>query len=113
MKKYKIESQCAKCPWKVTTNPHEIPNEYSVDAHKKLSGTISEGLDSLNNNRIMVCHETHKKHCIGWIHNQLGVGNNIGLRMRIKHYDLSRMKIYGKQHINFKDTITTFVKRKS
>ena len=112
MKRYKIGPQCAKCPWKVSANPHDIPNGYSVEKHKKLSSTISAALDSLSNNKAMACHETHEEHCVGWMHNQLGVGNNIGLRIRARDYDLSEMKIYGKQHANFKDTIVALVERK-
>lgn len=105
MKKLKIKKQCCKCPWKVSTNPCDIPNGYCKKKHKALKITISSGLDSLDNNHVMVCHETHNAHCVGYLYNQLGVGNNIGLRFKMRDYDLSEMEISGDQHEIFEDTI--------
>lgn len=34
--------QCTKCPWKISTDPHDIPNEYSEEAHARLNRTIAE-----------------------------------------------------------------------
>ena len=34
--------QCAKCPWKVDTNPNDIPNGYDTEKHKNLSTTIAD-----------------------------------------------------------------------
>ena len=33
--------QCAKCPWKVSTDPYEIPDGYDVKKHRDLEGTIA------------------------------------------------------------------------
>jgi hypothetical protein len=40
--KLKRVKQCAKCPWKVSTDPHDIPNNYSAELHKHLARTIIE-----------------------------------------------------------------------
>jgi len=83
--KLKRTKQCAKCPWRVDVDPHDIPNGYCEVKHAALSGTIAkpDGLNDLfaGRLRIMACHETHDAHCIGWLVNQMGPGNNIGLRI--------------------------------
>ena len=35
--KPKPRRQCAKCPWKASTDPHDIPDGYSEEAHAKLT----------------------------------------------------------------------------
>jgi hypothetical protein len=54
----------------------------------------------------MACHETEDAHCIGWLHNQLGVGNNIGLRMQMSRMEnAGEIEVYGEQHERFEDTL--------
>lgn len=57
----------------------------------------------------MACHHSRDEnfeHCVGWLYNQLGVGNNIGLRMSMMNYDNVRdLKIVGEQHEKFEDTL--------
>jgi hypothetical protein len=113
MENFKLNrtKQCAKCPWKVKTNPHEIPDGYSVDRHKNLSCTIAEQ----NSNpfattiQVMACHHSKPKreqYCIGWLHNQLGIGNNITMRIKMIHCEnASEIKVYGEQHRRFEDTL--------
>lgn len=112
MSRFKLERtvQCAKCPWKVSTNPHEIPDGYSVDLHKGLACTIKSGMSSLGRSVVaMACHHSaHGKedYCIGWLHNQLGVGNNIGLRIKMMNCEnAGDIKIKGEQHQRFEDTL--------
>lgn len=108
--KLKRTKQCAKCPWKVGINPHDIPDGYSVDKHQALACTIAKDqnpfVDQLN---IMACHETaieDETHCIGWINHQLGPGNNIPLRIKMISCENSReMKVFGPQHQTFEDTL--------
>lgn len=38
----KPRRQCKKCPWKVSTDPYDIPNGYCPDKHAKLSSTVAE-----------------------------------------------------------------------
>lgn len=42
--------------------------------------------------------------CVEWLHNQLGVGNNIGLRMQMRNCENIRdLKVIGEQHERFED----------
>lgn len=117
-KKLKREHQCAKCPWKKSTDPHEIPDGYSVDAHRSLACTIAEpGALRFGRTaaRAMACHESKpgdESHCIGWLAHQLGPGNNIGLRLEMLSYDLSGVKLDGDQHDRFEDTLPKRRRRK-
>ena len=38
----KPRKQCKKCPWRVSTNPREIPGGYCEKKHAALSKTIAE-----------------------------------------------------------------------
>jgi hypothetical protein len=104
--------QCEKCPWRVATEPHEIPNGYSVDKHKALSCTIANpgDLHGVLGGvlRVMACHDskTGKEHaCAGWLANQLGPGNNIALRMRVMSGAIPCPDVDGEQHRCFEDTL--------
>jgi hypothetical protein len=109
MQKWNLKrtKQCEKCPWKVATNPHEIPDGYTLEGHENLRQTIADeninfGLGTLN---IMACHASEEAHCIGWLVNQLGVGNNIALRIRLMTCENRReIKTFGDQHRTFDDT---------
>lgn len=107
--KLKRVKQCAKCPWKKSTNPHDIPGGYSEEKHCNLRRTISGGrLRFGGTQHVMACHESKPEdetHCIGWLHQQLGVGNNIGLRLQMLSYDLSEVEVFGPQHQRFEDTL--------
>lgn len=102
--------QCAKCPWKVATDPHQIPNGYSVEKHCALKNTIAEegSVAKLHESsmRVMACHETHDAHCLGWLMHQLGPGNNIPLRLHAMSCEnIQDVKLVGEQHQRFEDTI--------
>lgn len=104
----KRTTQCAKCPWRVDVNPHDIPNGYSVEKHCALDGTIAKpgDFDFGGPLRVMACHETHDAHCIGWLVNQVGPGNNIGLRISLMSCENARdIKLQGEQHERFEDTL--------
>ena len=109
--KLKRTKQCAKCPWQTCVNPNDIPNGYDIKKHENLRGTIADRnnpLSSLGNNelRIMACHETKDAHCVGWLNNQLGEGNNIGLRLSMRHYEnADKIEVLGEQHDRFEDTL--------
>jgi len=108
-KKLKREIQCAKCPWKVETNPHEIPNGYCETKHKALDKTITKELNIFDSEiHVMACHhskEGNEDYCVGWLMNQLGPGNNIMLRFKMLNYDLSGIRLIGEQHECFEDTL--------
>lgn len=104
----KRTNQCAKCPWRKDVNPRDIPNGYSEDKHRALKSTIAAGaLESLMMpTHAMACHESHDAHCVGWIVNQVGEGNNIGLRMRMATCENFRaVKLVGEQHATFEETL--------
>lgn len=67
--KLKRTKQCAKCPFKVSTNPYDIPDGYDVELHKGLSCTIAkEGEYNFGNNQAMACHHSDgndEMYCIG------------------------------------------------
>lgn len=91
--------QCAKCPWRKATDPHDIPNGYSPERHRALKGTIAEPGALRTSGKAMACHETHDAHCIGWLVHQLGPGNNIALRIRIRScLNADRIRLRGEQH---------------
>lgn len=112
----KRTTQCDKCPWKVSTDPYDIPNGYEVEKHKALRDTIAEpgALNFLNTVPAMACHETHETHCIGWLFHQLGRGNNIPLRLKmITCTNRKEMQIVGDQHPNFESTLPRIQKEKT
>lgn len=103
--------QCSKCPWKVTTDPYDIPNGYSSKLHRGLKKTIAkpEARGMYGGLEIMACHETNKGEelpCVGWLVHQMGPGNNIGLRFAViqKRID-GNVETVGPQHQRFEDTL--------
>ncbi|PWB94706.1 DUF6283 family protein [Methylosinus sporium] len=100
--------QCKKCPWKVTTDPHDIPS-YSEALHRELSRTIASPDMPLGSTTTMACHEhapADEMHCVGWLTHQLGPGNNIPLRMRMRDCENAReIALDGAQHKRFEDTL--------
>jgi hypothetical protein len=113
--KLKRTAQCAKCPWRVDTDPHDIPNGYCETKHAALADTIAapgdigSTLAVLNGReplRIMACHETQDAHCVGWLAHQLGPGNNIALRMSMRSCEnIGKLRLVGDQHQTFEDTL--------
>ncbi|MCY7346291.1 MAG: DUF6283 family protein [Pyrinomonadaceae bacterium] len=102
--------QCAKCPWLKRVDPRDIPNGYSEEKHRALRSTIADAGDlsalASNEIRVMACHETHKTHCIGWLANQNGDGNNIALRLdMLSCANADKIRLLGEQHKSFEDTL--------
>ena len=103
--------QCAKCPWRADVDPYDIPDGYCETKHANLASTIAKDpLRSLNGPlRIMACHESTPGNgipCAGWLMNQLGPGNNIGLRLAVAHGRLDAdVELVGEQHERFEDTL--------
>lgn len=109
--KLKRVRQCAKCPWKISTNPHDIPNGYSEEQHKALTSTIAApGLASLQASEMhaMSCHEhaaADEAYCVGWLMNQIGPGNNLPLRIKMLNCEnFGRISLDGPQHKRLEDT---------
>lgn len=100
--------QCKTCPWIEGNSVKDIPN-YDPNQHLALENTIASDLSfggqSVN---CMACHhskEGKENMCIGWLNNQLGVGNNIPLRLMMMNYEnASDIEVVGDQRDNFEDT---------
>jgi hypothetical protein len=107
--KLKRVNQCAKCPWRVDTDPNDIPNGYSEDLHRDLACTIAEPGSLRSTGRAFACHEhdaDEQVHCVGWLVNQLGVGNNLPLRMQMLNCEnRGAIRVHGEQHQRFEDTL--------
>ncbi len=102
--------QCAKCPWKVSTDPHTIPNGYDETKHRALEDTIATpGLVSLRQHKAkMACHESplgKERTCTGWLAHQLGPGNNLALRLQAMSGAFGKVILDGPQHQTFEDTL--------
>lgn len=104
-------NQCEKCPWKKSTNPHDIPGGYCERKHAGLASTIAEpgsvaGLGGPI--QLMACHESpvgHEQPCVGWLAHQLGPGNNIQLRVIALDGRFRDLQLDGEQHERFEDTL--------
>jgi hypothetical protein len=111
MKSLRRTVQCKKCPWKKDTNPFEIPDSYCDIKHENLRNTIANPseVNVGGNLNAMACHESDigkEDYCIGWLNNQLSVGNNIGLRIQMMHYKNAKdIKVIGDQHKTFEETL--------
>lgn len=108
--KLKRTAQCAKCPWRKDVDPRDIPNGYCETKHQGLASTIAaqDIMAQLmaTEQRVMACHETHDAHCVGWLHNQLGEGNNIMLRLHMRGCENAhKIRLVGEQHERFEDTL--------
>lgn len=111
MSTFKISrtKQCSKCPWKIKTNPHEIPDGYCETKHGDLIETIADPGSLIPTGKAMACHHStgsDQMYCIGWLNQQLGIGNNIPLRLKMLNCEnVKDIKVYGKQHERFEDTL--------
>jgi hypothetical protein len=104
--KLKRTTQCEKCPWRVDVDPFDIPNGYDPEKHAALIKTIAAPGSLRDTGRAMACHETDEAHCIGWLMNQIGPGNNIPLRIRMMSCEnANKIRLRGEQHETFEDTL--------
>jgi hypothetical protein len=102
--------QCAKCPWKTTTNPREIPDGYDEAKHRELGCTIANPGELTDEPlRMMACHESPvgaELPCVGWLVHQLGPGNNLALRLRVMLGRIdAHVQTVGPQHACLEDTL--------
>lgn len=102
-------TQCKSCPWRVDCDPlADIPNGYSVELHERLRGTIADPAMYQQQERMMACHYSKPGEefaCAGWLHNQLGSGNNIAVRLAVLAGRLPAPTIDGEQHPDFDSTL--------
>lgn len=108
--------QCKSCRWRVDCDPDaDIPGGYSRKLHRRklhrdLRCTIADGSASLRPGgiRAMACHYSpvgQEHACAGWLHNQLGPGNNIAVRMAVMVGRLPVPEVEGEQHETFETTM--------
>jgi hypothetical protein len=89
----------------------DIPN-YVPGLHHKLDNTIAEpgslcGLGA-KTMRVMACHYSKPGEefpCAGWLHNQLGPGNNIAVRLRVMTGGMPVPVVDGEQYETFEETL--------
>lgn len=102
-------NQCKACPWRKSVKPErDIPGGYCETMHRGLKSTIAEGVESVRRGALMACHESPKGNeqpCVGWLVNQLGPGNNVGLRMLALDGRFRNVRTDGPQHERFEDTL--------
>lgn len=107
--KLKRTKQCKTCPWKVDADPYDIPNGYCEQKHKNLEKTIAKDLSFGKTLNVMECHYSigdEEEYCVGWLVNQLGVGNNIGLRLLMRGCENAKdIEVFGEQHEIFEETL--------
>jgi hypothetical protein len=56
----------------------------------------------------MACHHSPSdaaRPCAGWLNNQLGPGNNLGVRLEVMMGELPFPEVDGPQHETFDDTL--------
>lgn len=105
------QQQCKKCPWLKGGDPYGIPNGYCPVKHAALTSTIAEPgkIARVGALHVMACHAAPvgaERPCVGWLHNQAGTGNNIGVRLAMVAGSLSGdYELAGKQHPRFGDTL--------
>lgn len=101
--------QCKSCPWRVDCVPDKDIPGYNCNLHKGLDKTIRSGPESmLGPLRVMACHYSKggkERYCAGWLHNQVGPGNNIGVRLHIMQGTMPVPEVDGEQHETFQDTL--------
>ena len=108
----KRTKQCEKCPWRKDVDPLDIPGGYTVEKHHKLASIITApgdmGTIFAPTMQVMACHETtggDEAHCLGWLMQQLGPGNNLGLRMSMRNCEnIGDVELVGDQHETLEDT---------
>ncbi|HEY8312243.1 MAG TPA: DUF6283 family protein, partial [Gemmatimonadaceae bacterium] len=103
-------TQCKSCPWRIDCEPDKDIPRYNEKLHEALRVTIRSGMDSLveAHRHIMACHYSKPGEefpCAGWLANQLGPGNNFGLRLAVMSGKTPAPEVDGPQHQRFEDTL--------
>jgi hypothetical protein len=103
----KIVKQCATCPWRVDCDPERDIPGYKRELHERVAVTIRNGHESLRPGRAMACHHSKRSaetYCAGWLHYQMGPGNNLGVRLDIWRGAVPAPVVDGEQHARLEDT---------
>ena len=114
-----MTKQCKSCPWKKTCIPErDIKPWAGTEPYSRLKKVICEPGAFIPPKGYMMCHQvigkkpkvgpdqfTHGSPCVGWLINQLGPGNNLGLRLLAMDGRFKTFRTVGPQHERFEDTI--------
>lgn len=88
---------------------------YDRKKHEALADSIATPGSLVGAKTTMACHgsaEDAPTVCVGWLHNQLGPGNNLGLRLRaIREPELGDYTLAGKQRASFAETFHSAPRR--
>lgn len=103
---FRLKKQCKSCPWRVECDPENDIPRYEHEWHEGLLKTCIGPKASA----LMQCHQSTDDEplaCVGWIHNQVGPGNNFLLRRILSRLpeDLGPFEVDGEQHERFEDTL--------
>lgn len=95
--------QCGSCPWRAAVVPARDVPDYAPGIYARMKASLRTGIESAGEETriVMECHNGKRganRACAGWMHHQLGVGNNIGVRLRVMAGHLPAPKIDGAQH---------------
>jgi hypothetical protein len=102
----KTARQCVSCPWRVEVIPARDVPDYDPGIYARMRATLRSGLGSMQGTRIvMECHNGKRQDraCAGWLHHQIGVGNNLGVRIAVACGRLPAPKVIGEQHETLDD----------
>lgn len=107
--------QCKSCPWKTSTVPERDIPRYKLSLARRLGRTIAKSAEDSTRSalsscpmHVMACHYSNYGEeipCAGWLHNQLGVGNNIAVRLRVMGGHMPVPEVEGEQHERYEDTL--------
>lgn len=106
----KTVKQCKTCPWRADCDPeHDIPN-FDINLARKLTVTIRSGVETIfeRERHVMACHYSKQgaeTPCAGWLHHQIGDGNNIAVRIGVMTGRYPVPEIDGEQHATFEATL--------
>ena len=98
--------QCKTCPWRVAVKPSRDVPDYDPGIYERMQSTLRSGIDAMFE-RVRVVMECHngkrgaKRACAGWLHHQIGIGNNLGVRLSVMTGRLPVPKVSGPQHETF------------
>jgi hypothetical protein len=102
--------QCKTCPWRKGASVSAIPR-YKREKHEALADTIAApgSLAGLGRGiKAFACHyspDDAPVACVGWVHNQLTVGNNLALRLAaILDPEVANVRVEGPQRERFEET---------
>jgi hypothetical protein len=99
----KTVKQCKTCPWRVAVTPSRDVPDYDPGIYDRMRSTLRSGIETLSEKTrvIMECHNGKRgdnRACAGWLHHQLGIGNNLAVRLAVSVGRLPVPKVVGEQH---------------